>query len=129
MALAQTAQQLGAWRLHQGRHLAVSDPPGLRAGETIAPMLELRHGIRVVLEDRRSEGDIRDCVKWRKISGGTRSDLGKHCRDACASLQKTCRKLGISFWEYLGDRIGGHGSIALLPDVIRERAAATSTVP
>jgi hypothetical protein len=83
----------------------------------------------IVLHTNGSEGDIRDYVKWRKISGGTRSDLGKHCRDAFASLKKTCRKLGISFWEYLGDRIGGHRSIAPLPDVIRERAAATSTVP
>jgi hypothetical protein len=63
------------------------------------------------------------------ISGGTRSDLGKRCRDGFASLKKTCRKLGISFWDYLGDRIGRHGHIAPLPDIIRERAAAASTVP
>ena len=63
------------------------------------------------------------------ISGGTRSDLGKRCRDGFASLKKTCRKLGISFWDYLGDRIARHGHIAPLPDIIRERAAAASTVP
>ncbi|MEJ2327600.1 MAG: hypothetical protein P8Y25_12645, partial [Chromatiaceae bacterium] len=63
------------------------------------------------------------------ISGGTRSDLGKRCRDGFASLKKTCRKLGISFWDYLGDRIGRHGNIAPLPDITRERAAAASTVP
>jgi hypothetical protein len=51
-----------------------------------------------------SEGDIRDYVKKRKVSGGTRSDLGQQCRDTFASLKKTCRKLGISFWEYLHDR-------------------------
>jgi hypothetical protein len=83
----------------------------------------------IVLHTNGSEGDIRGYVKWRKISGGTRSDLGKCCRDAFASLKKTCRKLGISFWDYLGDRIGQHGNIAPLPDVIRERAAAARPVP
>ena len=83
----------------------------------------------IVLHTNGSEGDIRGYVKWRKISGGTRSDLGKRCRDGFASLKKTCRKLGISFWDYLGDRIGQQGQIAPLPDVIRERAAAASAVP
>jgi hypothetical protein len=83
----------------------------------------------IVLHTNGSEGDIRGYVKWRKISGGTRSELGKRCRDGFASLKKTCRKLGISFWDYLGDRLNGHGTIPPLPDVIRERAAAASAVP
>ena len=83
----------------------------------------------IVLHTNGSEGDIRGYVKWRKISGGTRSDLGKRCRDGFASLKKTCRKLGVSFWDYLGDRIGQHGAIAPLPDIIRERAAAALAVP
>ncbi len=83
----------------------------------------------IVLHTNGSEGDIRGYVKWRKISGGTRSDLGKRCRDGFASLKKTCRKLGISFWDFPGDRIGQHGKIAPLPDIIRERAAAARAVP
>ena len=83
----------------------------------------------IVLHTNGSEGDIRGYVKWRKISGGTRSDLGRRCRDGFASLKKTCRKLGVSFWDYLGDRIGQHGAIAPLPDIIRERAAAALAVP
>jgi hypothetical protein len=46
-----------------------------------------------------SERDIRQYVKKRKLSGGTRSDLGRRCRDTFVSLKKTCRKLGISFWR------------------------------
>ena len=83
----------------------------------------------IVLHTNGSEGDIRGYVKWRKISGGTRSDLGKRCRDGFASLKKTCRKLGISFWDYLGDRIGGHANISPLPEIVRQRAAAASAVP
>ena len=57
------------------------------------------------LHTNASETDIRDYVKVRKISGGTRSDLGRQCRDTFASLKKTCRKLGVSFWAYLTDRL------------------------
>ncbi|WP_323697043.1 MULTISPECIES: IS66 family transposase [Thiorhodovibrio] len=83
----------------------------------------------IVLYTNGSEGDIRGYVKWRKISGGTRSDLGRRCREGFASLKKTCRKLGISFWGYLGDRIEGHHNIPPLPDIIRERATAAGVVP
>lgn len=83
----------------------------------------------LVLHTNGSEGDIRGFVKWRKISGGTRSDRGKDCRDGFASLKKTCRKLGISFWAYLGDRIKQLGTVPLLPDVIRARALAASATP
>lgn len=83
----------------------------------------------VVLHTNGSEGDIRGFVTKRKISGGTRSDLGRRCRDGFASLKKTCRKLGISYWDYLGDRIKQLGVIPPLPDLIRERALASAAVP
>jgi hypothetical protein len=80
----------------------------------------------IPLHTNGSENDIRGYVKWRKISGGTRSDLGRRCRDTFASLKKTCRKLGISFWAYLNDRIKQTGAIPPLPDIVRERAAAAA---
>jgi len=53
-------------------------------------------------------------VKWRKISGGTRRDLGN--AGAMASLVKeNCQKLGISFQDYLRDRIGRHDNIPHCP--------------
>ncbi len=55
----------------------------------------------IPLHTNGSETDIRDYVKKRKVSGGTRSDEGRRCRDTFASLKKTCRKLNISFWHYL----------------------------
>jgi len=80
----------------------------------------------IPLHTNGSENDIRGYVKWRKVSGGTRSDLGKQCRDTFASLKKTCRKLGISFWGYLTDRIEQHGAIPPLPDIVHERALAAA---
>lgn len=75
----------------------------------------------VPLHTNGSERDIREYVKKRKISGTTRSDAGKRCRDTFTSLKKTCRKLGISFWDYLHDRIGKINKIPPLPDIIRDR--------
>ena len=79
----------------------------------------------IPLHTNGSETDLRDYVKKRKVSGGTRSDEGRRCRDTFASLKKTCRKLKISFWQYITDRMGnGSEGIRYLPDIVRERAAA-----
>jgi hypothetical protein len=78
----------------------------------------------IPLHTNGSEGDVRDYVKKRKVSGGTRSDLGRRCRDTFASLKKTCRKLGVSFWDYLNDRIGQGALVQPLPEILRIRASA-----
>jgi len=75
----------------------------------------------VPLHNNTSETDIREYVKKRKISGSTRSDLGRRCRDTFTSLKKTCRKLGIGFWQYLEDRVSRRNSIPSLPDLMRLR--------
>ena len=79
----------------------------------------------IPLHNNLSERDIREYVKKRKISGGTRSESGKRCRDTFTSLKKTCRKLGISFWSYLYDRVSNAHDIAPLPDIIRARSQMT----
>ncbi len=57
------------------------------------------------------------------VSGGTHTDTGRACRDAFLGLAKTCRKLSVAFWTYLGDRIGvaGAPAVASLSDLIRSR--------
>ena len=59
----------------------------------------------IPLHTNGSENDIRCQVTKRKVSGGTRSDTGRDCRDAFLGLSKTCAKLGIAFWDYLGSRL------------------------
>ncbi len=61
------------------------------------------------LHTNASENDLRSFVTKRKISGGTMSRDGRVARDTMLGLMKTCRKLGLSFWRYLGDRIGLKG--------------------
>jgi hypothetical protein len=75
----------------------------------------------IPLHNNAAENAIREYVKKRKISGSTRTEAGRKCRDTFASLKKTCRKLGVSFWKYLKDRIEKINFIPNLSDLIRER--------
>ncbi|MBW4093893.1 MAG: transposase [Proteobacteria bacterium] len=77
----------------------------------------------IPLHTNGSERDIRCQVIKRKISGGTHSSAGRDCRDAFLGLMHTCAKLGIVFWDYLGNRIGtlGQANIPPLDDLIRCR--------
>ena len=79
----------------------------------------------IPLHTNGSENDIRCQVTKRKVSGGTRSDTGRDCRDAFLGLAKTCAKLKIAFWDYLGSRIKtpNHPDIPYLPQLIRHRCA------
>lgn len=82
----------------------------------------------IPLHNNLSENDIREYVKRRKVSGSTRSSPGKRCRDTFTSMKKTCRKLGISFWDYLKDRlVGGVRNVPYLPSLIRIRALEIET--
>ena len=79
----------------------------------------------IPLHTNGSENDIRCQVTKRKISGGTRSDAGRDCRDAFLGLNKTCAKLGIAFWDYLGARLAVPGApeVPPLAELIGVRAA------
>jgi hypothetical protein len=75
----------------------------------------------IPLHNNGAENAIREYVKRRKISGSTRSNAGRMCRDTFTSLKKTCRKLGVSFWQYLKDRIENVGLIPDLPDLVYQQ--------
>ena len=60
----------------------------------------------IPLNTNASENDIRAFVTKRKISGGTVSEKGRQARDVMLGLAKTCKKLKISFFDYLGARLG-----------------------
>ena len=94
---------------------------------------KLKSGLLLVLErpeipihTNGSENDLREQVKRRKVSGGTRSDLGRQCRDTFSSLKKTCRKLKISFWEFLNDRVSRANAIPFLGTLVLDKALAAS---
>lgn len=80
----------------------------------------------IPLHNNLSERDIREYVKRRKISGSTRSEDGRLCRDSFTSLKKTCRKLGISFWQYLIDRVANKMELAPLAAAMIEANSSPS---
>ena len=90
-----------------------------------AALLMVLERPEIPLHTNGSENDLRCQVIRRKISGGTRSDAGRACRDAFLGLMKTCQKLRLSFWDYLGARlqVAGAACISSLPDLIQKRAA------
>jgi uncharacterized coiled-coil protein SlyX len=81
------------------------------------------------LHNNAAENDIREYVTKRKISGGTRSELGRIARDTFIGIKKTCRKLGVSFWNYLTSRLHEDEKVPNLSDVIRDKIAATVNTP
>jgi len=93
-----------------------------------ADLLRVLQRPEVPLHNNAMESDIREFVKRRKLSGGTRNDAGRRCRDTFASLKKTCRKLGVRFWDYLQDRVRGLGKIPRLAELIRQKARPTSAL-
>src|SRR4051812_47631020 len=78
----------------------------------------------IPLHTNGSENAVRSFVTKRRISGETRSAAGKQARDTFLSLLKTCSKLAISFWDYLGARlkIPDADRVPWLPDLIRQNA-------
>jgi len=78
----------------------------------------------IPLHTNGSENDIRACVTKRKISGGTMSTAGRTARDVMLGLMKTCSKLKVSFFHYLGDRLHVPSALVIppLPDLVQQAA-------
>ena len=88
-----------------------------------AELLRVLEQPEIPLHTNGSENDIRCYVTRRKVSAGTRSDVGRDCRDAFLGLAKTCDKLGIAVWDFLGSRfkVAGHIVVQPLDRYVRAR--------
>jgi hypothetical protein len=82
----------------------------------------------VPLHNNISENSIRIYATKRKVHGGTRSESGRKCRDTFMSLKKTCRKLGISFQEYILDRLTGSYNIPPLSNFLSRNILIPSEI-
>jgi hypothetical protein len=67
-----------------------------------AELLRVLERPEIPLHTNASENDLRAWVIKRKISGGTMSADGRMAWDVMLGLSKTCHKLGLSFFSYLG---------------------------
>jgi hypothetical protein len=68
----------------------------------------------IPLHNNESEIAAREPVLKRKISYGTRSELGKMAWENMLSIKDTCRKLGVSFYRYMQDFYSGSNALPRL---------------
>ncbi len=93
--------------------------------EQLQRTMENKEGLLLVLKypqlplhNNQAEGDIRERVIKRKISLQNRSHEGMKAWDLMLSLASTCRKINLSFWRYLEDRISMKESIPYLGKLV-----------
>lgn len=67
---------------------------------------ERSRSTRNPVKDHASENNLLSCVTKLKFSGDTMSRDGRVASDTMLGLMKTCKKLGLASWLYLGDRLG-----------------------
>jgi hypothetical protein len=86
-----------------------------------ALLLVLDHP-EIPLHNNAAELGARQRVRKRDVSFGPRTVEGATAWDTFLSLADTTRKLGVSFYHYIHDRIRGEEQIPPLADLIDERA-------
>ena len=94
----------------------------LTAAKISELLLVLEHP-ELPLHNNPAELAARTMVQRRRISYGTQTTEGTKAWDTFMSLVVTTRKLGISFFEYVRDRISATGTIPSLAAIIREQSS------
>jgi len=74
------------------------------------------------LHNNASELGVRQRVRKRDVSFGPRTDDGVKSWDTFGTLAETAKKLGVSFYHYLVDRISGTNQIQPLAALVSLRA-------
>ncbi len=93
----------------------------LTRGKMTELLLVLEHP-ELPLHNNPAELAARTMVQRRHISYGTQTKLGTKAWDTFMSLVDTTRKLGISFFEYVSDRISEARNIPPLATIIEEKS-------
>ncbi|PAX51314.1 hypothetical protein CK510_25460 [Brunnivagina elsteri CCALA 953] len=94
----------------------------LTAAKVSELLLVLEHP-ELPLHNNPAELAARTMVQRRNISYATQTQQGTKAWDVFMSLVATTRKLGISFFEYMRDRISQIGHIPSLGTIIREKSS------
>jgi hypothetical protein len=86
-----------------------------------ALLLVLDHP-EIPLHNNPAELGARQRVRKRDVSFGPRTAEGAQAWDTFMSLADTTRKLGVSFYHYIHDRVTGANQMPALADILDERA-------
>jgi hypothetical protein len=74
------------------------------------------------LHNNPAELGVRQRVRKRDVSFGPRTQAGLRAWDTFATLAATSKKLGISFYQYIYDRISGANQIPPMADLVMKAA-------
>ena len=86
-----------------------------------ALLMVLKHP-EIPLHNNPAELAARQRVRKRDVSFGPRTEDGKQAWDTFLTLAATAKKLGVSFYHYVYDRVSQANQIPKLADLIAERA-------
>jgi len=81
----------------------------------------------ILLHNNPAELALREPVVKRKISNGTRSEDGKAAWENMMSVQDTCRKQGVNFFDYIKDIFSGKHAMTKLAHLISRNASLKPT--
>ena len=74
------------------------------------------------LDNNEAERALREYVVKRKISNGTRTEVGTQAWEIFLALVDTCRKLGVNFYQYILDRISQTFEMPALATLIMQKS-------
>jgi hypothetical protein len=86
------------------------------------PLLLVLQYPELPLHNNAAELAVRQRVRKRDVSFGPRTQEGLHAWDTFMTLAATARKLGISFYAYIHDRISGTNQILPMATLVELRA-------
>jgi hypothetical protein len=100
---------------------ALNDRIAKTRAKKTALLLVLEHP-EIPLHNNPAELGARHRVRKRDVSFGPRTAEGAKAWDTFMSLADTARKLGVSFYHFIHDRVSGANQMPALADIIAERA-------
>lgn len=80
----------------------------------------------IELHNNASELGVRQQVRYRDVSLQTKNEAGTKIKDALLTVVETAKKLKVSIWEYLLDRIDNKFKLTSLADLIRQKNKSPS---
>jgi hypothetical protein len=80
----------------------------------------------VPLHNNPAELGARQRVRKRDVSFGPRSATGRRAWDAFMTVAETAKKLEVSFYQYVWDRVSQTNAMPALADIIRARGQPNS---
>jgi hypothetical protein len=98
-----------------------------RIAKTLAKKAELLQVLDqpcLPLHNNASELGARVQARARDVSFQTRSEAGTKIKDTFMTVNETAKKLGVSFYDYVHDRVTGRFELPSLADLVMQKAQA-----